>query len=231
MYGLPKLELSKYHVTEKLPFIPLEKEIDTLISSARHRLACFLKLLKETGMRPIEVWRLQWIDIDYAQGTVNIRIAKRGNPRKLKVSEQLLNMLGGLRKSNTYLFSVSGQKERFNTELEHLTRNYTKFRRRLTIKLQNQRLNRISLYTFRHWKATTEYLRTKDVFHVKQFLGHKRIENIMKCINIGNAITTDQAHYICKVARDTKEATALVEDGFDYVTTTPEGLMLFRKRK
>jgi hypothetical protein len=43
MYGLPKLELAKYHVSEKLPFNPLEKEIDTLINSARHRLSCYLR--------------------------------------------------------------------------------------------------------------------------------------------------------------------------------------------
>ncbi|NIO36306.1 tyrosine-type recombinase/integrase [Candidatus Bathyarchaeota archaeon] len=228
---MSKLKLRKCHVAEKLPFIPLEREIDILISSARHRQSCFLRLLKETGMRPIEAWRLKWTDIDHSQRTVNIRTAKRGNPRKLKVSQQLLNMVGGLKKHNFHLFSVSGRKERFNTELEHFTNYYTKFRRRLTSKLQNPRLTQISLYTFRHWKATTEYLRTRDIFHVKQLLGHKRIENTMKYINIANTITTDQAQYICKVAHNAEEATALVENGFDYVTTTPEGLMLFRKRK
>jgi hypothetical protein len=36
---------------------------------------------------------------------------------------------------------------------------------------------------------------------------------------------------VCKVAHSAEEAKALIEAGFEYVTTTPEGLMLFRKPK
>jgi hypothetical protein len=32
-------------------------------------------------------------------------------------------------------------------------------------------------------------------------------------------------------AKTTKEAEKLVEDGFEYVCTTPEDIMLFRKRR
>jgi integrase len=41
----------KYKRTRKLPFIPLESEIDQLISGANRKMAAFLQLLKETGMR------------------------------------------------------------------------------------------------------------------------------------------------------------------------------------
>lgn len=47
-------------------------------------------------------------------------------------------------------------------------------RKRLARKLQNSRLARISFHTFRHWKATTLYHRTRDILYVKQFLGHKK---------------------------------------------------------
>jgi hypothetical protein len=36
--------------------------------------------------------------------------------------------------------------------------------------------------------------------------------------------------YASKVAKTVKEASKLVEAGFDYVCTTPENLMLFKKR-
>ena len=45
-------------------------------------------------------------------------------------------------------------------------------------------------------------------------------------------ITFDQDdEYACRATKDDKEATDLIEHGFQYVTTTPNGLMLFRKRK
>lgn len=46
-------------------------------------------------------------------------------------------------------------------------------------KLENPRLLQITLHTFRHWKATTEYAKTKDILHVMQLLGHKSIQNTL----------------------------------------------------
>jgi len=37
--------------------------------------------------------------------------------------------------------------------------------------------------------------------------------------------------FVSKVAQNAEEAKQLVEGGFDYVCTTPENLMLFKKRK
>jgi integrase len=49
-------------------------------------------------------------------------------------------------------------------------------RKRIAKKLNNPRLMKIMLHTFRHWKATMEYPKTKDIIHVKEILGHKNIE-------------------------------------------------------
>ena len=230
MYGLPELKLRKFHVVQQLPFIPLESELDALISGSRFRLACFLELLKETGIRPIEAWRLEWKDFDVVQKTVNVRTAKHGNPRILPVTERFLNMLGGFGKRDDLVFSPSGSSDRFSIELDHFTRNFTKQRKRLADKLKSPRLGQISLYTFRHWKATMTYLKTRDIFFVKEMLGHTRIENTLKYVHVANAISIDQGNYSCKVARSIEEATALIESGFEYVTEI-DGLRFFRKRK
>jgi len=53
----------RYHRIDKLPFIPLESEVDQLIAGFRSRtVTCFLQLLKETGVRPGEAWQLTWMD-------------------------------------------------------------------------------------------------------------------------------------------------------------------------
>ncbi len=39
-----------YALTRKIPFIPLESEIDALIAGCGRKIATILKLIKETGM-------------------------------------------------------------------------------------------------------------------------------------------------------------------------------------
>ena len=230
MLGLIDIKLPHIRREEKYPFIPLEKEIDSLISYTRMKMSTYLQLLKEGAVRPIEAWTLQRKEIDIPNKNITITPAKYSKPRRFKISEQLLNKLLALPKNNEYVFSPHGEKERFPEELEHFSRNFVKQRKRIALKLQNPRLEQISLKTFRHWKATIEYIRTKDIVHVKEMLGHVNINNTLKYIHLANAIANNEDSYTCKVAKNTTEASGLVELGFEYVTTF-DNLMLFRKRK
>ena len=106
-------------------------------------------------------------------------------------------------------------------------RNFERQRRRVAIRIDNPRLPQISFKTLRHFKATMEYHRAKDIVHVMQLLGHKNIMNILVYTHLINFETGD---YVCKVAKTISDAKALVEEGFDYVTDV-DGMKLFRKRK
>jgi integrase len=86
MRGLPVPQMPYYRECPKLPYIPLESELDQLISGMRPWRACLLKLLKDTGLRPIEVWRLKWTDLDIVQKTVSIPATKRGNRARVLAS-------------------------------------------------------------------------------------------------------------------------------------------------
>lgn len=100
-------------------------------------------------------------------------------------------------------------------------------RKRLAYKLQNPRINKITFHTLRHWGATMEYHRTKDILHVKELLGHVNIQNTLVYTHLVNWDTDD---FICKVAKTIDEAVELVESGFEYVTEM-DHIKLFRKRK
>lgn len=79
----------------------------------------------------------------------------------------------------------------------------------------------------RHHFATLKYDQTKDVLLVKQLLGHKKIETTMFYTQL---ITfTEEDEYTVKTATNVKEATDLIEHGFQYVTEM-EGIKLFKKR-
>lgn len=98
----------------------------------------------------------------------------------------------------------------------------------MAFKLQNPRLMEIHFHTFRHWKATSEYQKTKDILHVMNILGHKSIQNTLIYTHLTDFKDDD---YTSKVAKNTEEASQLIEAGFEFVVTTPENLMIFRKRK
>jgi integrase len=91
----------------------------------------------------------------------------------------------------------------------------------------NPRINRTSFKTLRHWKATMEYHRTRDILHVMNILGHKNIKNTLIYTHLVN-VHDDE--YVSKVAWNLEEACKLVEAGFEYVTEF-EGAKVFKKRK
>lgn len=211
-------EPPKYRRLTKLPFIPTETEIDQLITSCNRKTSAFLQLLKETGMRSGEAWRLEWTDFDFENRTVRVTPEKGGNPRMLRTSNKLLAMVSILPRNSLRPFKGS---------LRHFARTFRRQRKKATYKLQNKRIEKITFHTLRHWKATMEYHRTKDILHVKQILGHKSIQSTLIYTHLVN-FEDDQ--FTCRVARTLKEAESLIEAGFDYVTDM-NGVKLFRKRK
>ncbi len=215
----------RYEGIHKIPYIPKENEIDQIISGCSNRMATFLQLLKETGVRCGEAWQLKWTDIDLETDTVRITPEKGSNPRIARLSKKLIGMLNALPKNyKERIFSNPGQP------VDNYRDNYCEQRKRIAHKLQNPRLQRITFHTLRHWKATMEYHRTKDILYVKQLLGHKRIENTLKYVQLAEELFKNEVEYVSKVAKTEGEACVLVEAGFDFVCDI-NGHKLFRKKK
>jgi integrase/DNA-directed RNA polymerase subunit RPC12/RpoP len=209
-----------YKQNQKLPFIPLESELDQLIASCGKKTAALLQLLKETGMRVGEAWRLKWTNIDAEHNTITLNEPeKNSNARMFKVSSKLISMLNMLPKKSDKVFGY--------TPLQSVRLNLWRRRKSVARKLQNPRIEQITFHTFRHWKATMEYQRTKDILYVKQLLGHKSINNTLIYTQLVN-FESDEYHV--RVAKTLKEACELAEAGFEYFTTI-EGVQVFRKRK
>jgi integrase len=104
-------------------------------------------------------------------------------------------------------------------------------RNKISVKLQNPRLGKIVFHTFRHWKGTTEYHKTKSIMHVKKILGHKSVVSTQLYINIEASIFQfSNNEYNSATAKTIEEAQKLIESGFEYVTEM-DGLKLLRKHK
>ena len=144
----------RYKRINKLPFIPTEKELDQLIAGSGQRTATFLQILKETGARCGEVWQLQWTDIDLKNRIMTITPEKGSNPRQFKISMTLISMLNALPRK---------QQRIWNAKLRSIRRNFQHCRKKVANSTQNPRIKKITFHTFRHWKATMEYHKTKNI--------------------------------------------------------------------
>ncbi len=183
-------EKPKYKPIERLPFIPTENEIDELIAACSKQMATYLQLLKETGARRGEAFNLKWTDIDFVIDTVRITPEKGSNARIFKISDKLKTMLHNLPKRSEGVWIYK------NTD--YLDKGFRRMRKKAARKLGNSRILRIHFHTLRHWKATTEYARTKDILYIKQLLGHKAIKTNLKYVQLVNL--PQEEKFICKVA-------------------------------
>jgi integrase len=214
-------EPPKVRVERKVPFIPTEAEIDTLIAGCGRKTAAFLQVLKDTGARGSEACRLKWEDIDEKTNTIRINNPTKGSlARVVKVSPKTIAMLNSLPRNGEYIF---------NTNISSIRKNFTKQRNKIAAKLQNPRLKQIHLHTIRHWKATMEYYKTKNIKWVQYVLGHKKIENTDIYTHLVN-FEGDEWHVA--VAKDLEEEKKLIEIGFEFVRYSErDGVAIYRKRK
>ena len=105
--------------------------------------------------------------------------------------------------------------------------NFEHQRKRISAKLKNSRINQITFHTFRHWKATMEYRKTRDILHVKEILGHKSLNSTMLYTQL---ISFKDDDFTATVAHSEEEACKLIEAGFEYVCDFAQN-KIFRKRK
>jgi integrase len=211
----------KYKPIDNAPYIPTEAEIDALITGSGRVLATFLQFLKETGARSGEAARLRWRDVDSERKIATLTSEKGSRAHILPISKNLIDMLNRQPKHSEKIFATAYS----------LKSNYYKTRKSIAFKLQTPRLKEVGLHTFRHWKATMEYHKTRDILHVQQLLGHPDLRNTLIYINLEKAIfqNADEAYHV-KVAETLQEACKLLEVGFEYVTNL-NGAKIFRKRK
>ena len=212
----------KYKPQKTLPFIPTEQELDLLISNTSKNVSAALQLLKESGARIGEILKLKLTDIDFERKNIRIAPEKGSLPRILPISDLAISMIKRLKPR---------QDGRIFSPRKNLLTAFYKQRKRLAHKLQNPRLLQISFHTFRHWKGTMEYHKTRDILHVQRLLGHKNIQNTLIYVNIEQALfqNTNEEFHVA-TARTVEEACRLVEVGFEYVTDM-DGIKIFRKRK
>jgi integrase len=154
----------------------------------------------------------------------NVRITpeKDSRPRLSKLSNKAIHMLNQIVRNHDIVFLGHYKNSR------NLLRTFLKQRKRKAANTGNPRLQQIHFHTLRHWKATTEYHKTKDIIYVMQMLGHRRIQNTLKYAELVQFGDADA--YVCKVTKEDSEIASLIEAGFQYLCKN-DGVKFFRKLK
>src|SRR3989442_15951204 len=102
-------------------------------------------MLKETGERCGEAWAVKRTDLDLEQRTVRITPEKNSNPRQLRLSPGLVELLGSLPRDSMKVWR--------DGTLNHFRSLSHKSRKRLATKLGNPRVQAIHFHRLRHWKV------------------------------------------------------------------------------
>jgi integrase len=218
-HSLP-YEKPHYKWERKIPLIPTTANVDKIISACSKKYSTIYTILKETGLETRELETTHRTDIDTERGVISAQGCKGHNSRTIKLCPKTADLL------RAYLDKNKGDKP-FPTA-QTMGEQWRRNRNRLADKLNEPQLRQIPLRNLRHYFATRTYDRTKDILLVKQLLGHKKIETTMLYTQLVNF--NEEEEYTCKTATNIKEATELLEHGFQYIQDI-DGIKLYRKRK
>jgi integrase len=203
--------------------LPTKEKLLMLIAKARIPTSIKLNLSMETGLRPVELCRLKVNDIDLEHRAVNPITAKKGNPRTLRISQQLTASINEwIIKNNLNLTD-----KLFKGDAEDYGKYYRAMRNKLAKDLKDPSIHTIRLYDFRHYFCSKQLNDTKDPYFVMIQMGHKKLETTQRYMHLMN-LNDDE--WTCKTASTVQEVMELVEAGFQYVTDM-DALKIFKKRK
>lgn len=203
---------------------PTHEKIEMIISDSGRILSLKLRLSKDTGLRPIEIFNLKVRDVDLQQRIIYPTTAKNGAPRKIKIPQQLTELLQAYINNNQRQLNES----LFKGNPVTYGKEFREVRNRLAKKLNDETLKTVRLYDLRHYFATMDYQKFHDLKRTQYLMGHKHSSTTDIYTHLLDNGEEDE--YTVKTANNVKEATDLIEHGFQYITEM-DNVKIFKKRK
>jgi len=205
--------------------VPTEDRIDSIVACCGWVCTTVFNLSKH-GLRPDEIAKLTLRNIDLENGRIAVPTSKLGAQRTIQLQKVSADIL----RSYVLRRRIHSIDKRLFGSAGKIKENWRKYRQRAYEKFEDVELSKIRLYDLRHWFATMTYIKTRDIFHVKYVLGHRRLENTLIYIHLAEGLADFPGDYTCEIAKTVQEAAKLIEQGFDYICDL-DGVKLFRKRK
>ena len=171
---MPKVE------NQKIGFFTKEKAkelLELLQQRENKRLYELTTLLLFTGARFSEVARLTWSDINFNTSLIFFASSKDGNARYIKMSNRVLEVVNTLYKNkinNLVIHTINGNK------YEKMPKEWQIEVDKLILGNDDANKDRLTTHSLRHTHASWLAQSGVDILHIKEQLGHKKIETTMR---------------------------------------------------
>ena len=171
---MPKVE------NQKIGFFTKEKAkelLEILQKRENQRLYELTTLLLFTGARFSEVARLTWSDINFNTNLIYFASSKDGNARYIKMSNRVLEVVNTLYKNkinNLVIPTINGNK------YEKMPKEWQIEVDKLIPGNDDANKDRLTTHSLRHTHASWLAQSGVDILHIKEQLGHKKIETTMR---------------------------------------------------
>ena len=171
---MPKVE------NQKIGFFTKEKAkelLELLQQRENKRLYELTVLLLFTGARFSEVSRLLWSDINFNTNLIFFASSKDGNARYIKMSNRVLEVVNSLYKNkinNLVIPTINGNK------YEKMPKEWQIEVDRLIPENENANKDRLTTHSLRHTHASWLAQSGVDILHIKEQLGHRKIDTTMR---------------------------------------------------
>ena len=171
---MPKVE------NQKIGFFTKEKAkelLELLQQRENKRLYELTTLLLFTGARFSEVARLTWADINFNTNLIYFASSKDGNARYIKMSNRVLEVVNTLYKNkinNLVIPTINGNK------YEKMPKEWQIEVDKLIPGNDDANKDRLTTHSLRHTHASWLAQSGVDILHIKEQLGHKKIETTMR---------------------------------------------------
>lgn len=130
------------------------------------KIQVIIKVLLNTGMRPMELLSLRWSDVDLAQKQITAHGAftKTGQTRYTPLNSKAIECIQALKQDGEYLFPGNGP----NAHMTSISKHWYKL-------VKDAKLENFRMYDLRHTFASKLVMKGVDLYTVSQLLGHSDI--------------------------------------------------------
>ena len=174
-------KVERMHARRKAAIIPTPQEAVRIIDALPPRLRPLVRFLFETGCRKGEALNLTWDCVDEVNGSVEIRARDGWTPkteqseRRIPLNDGLLDMIRGLPKTGSYVFSGS-DPDKPMCDFRHALDSAVE---KADIRRRGERVH-LTPQSFRKAHATWQAMRGVNESVLQDLLGHAPGSSVTK---------------------------------------------------
>ena len=169
-----------------------ERRLVMRVADCNPVIGAYLAIVGETGLRKSEGLRMKWADVDSEKKMLTVPTSKTGEPRYIPLSDYAIGWLSSLHyySESSWVFTLSNGKP-----LKDPRDAFAKGKKLAGLDWVR------GFHDLRHFRATQWLTHGVDIYTVKDYLGHKRIETTQRYLHF----VKTHAEHVVRVAQKAEQ--------------------------